>query len=173
MKKHLYLSIDGQSVCGLVTDLSRSGLTVEITSPFSGYRTGRHVPTYARANRNYLEIGEQVASELLTELYHDLKLLTEKRDLLTTEFKRILSKLSQHKTSQKELAAKTSELKQQFKAGLQDQKHYQQSLKAIRDHESQQVMQSRELVKQFIDDHLPGWHHSLDHDQLISFLSSD
>lgn len=114
-----------------------------------------------------------MASELLTELYYDLQLLAEKRDLLTTEFKRVLSKLRQHKASQKESAAKTSELKQQFKAGLQDQKHYQQSLQAIHDHGTQQVMQSRELVKQFIDDHLPGWHHSLDHDQLISFLSSD
>ncbi|WOG29902.1 hypothetical protein [Endozoicomonas sp. 8E] len=173
MNKHISLTIDGHSVSGIISDLSRSGLTVEITFPFSGYRTGRHVPTYARANRNYLEIGEQVASELLAELYNDLQLLAEKRYLLTTEFKRVLSKLSQHKTSQKELAAKTSEQKQQFKAGLQDQKHYQQSLKAIRDHGTQQVMQSRELVEQFIDDHLPGWHHSLDHDQLISFLSSD
>ncbi|WP_257275277.1 MULTISPECIES: hypothetical protein [unclassified Endozoicomonas] len=173
MNKHISLTIDGQSVSGIISDLSRSGLTVEITSPFSGYRTGRNVATFARASRNYLVIGEQVASELLTELYNDLKLLAEKRDLLTTEFKRVLSKLRQHKANQKELSAKTSELRQQFKAGLQDQKQYQQSLKAIRDNETQQDMQSRELVEQFIDDHLPGWHHSLDHDQLISFLSSD
>ncbi|WP_252180396.1 hypothetical protein [Endozoicomonas sp. 4G] len=173
MNKRISLTIDGQSVSGIISELSRSGLTVEITSPFSGYRTGRYVPTFARASRNYLEIGEQVASELLTELYNDLQLLAEKRDLLTTKFKHVLSKLRQHKASQEELSAKKPELKQQFKAGLLDQKHYQQSLKAICNHGTQQGMQSTELVKQFIDDHLPGWHHSLDHDQLISFLSSD
>lgn len=176
MDKHISVTIDGQTLSGTITDLSRSNLSIEITAPYSGYRAHRYVPTFARASRNYLEIGEQVASELLSELYHDLLLLDDQRKSLTLELhgsEGILSKLLQFKASQAELSAKKPELKQQFRAGLLDQKQYQQSLKAIRDQDLQQSMLASELVERFIDDHLPGWQHSLDHDQLVAFLFSD
>ncbi|MGI2029776.1 MULTISPECIES: hypothetical protein [unclassified Endozoicomonas] len=176
MEKLISMTINGQSVSGTITDLSRAGLSVEITAPFSGYSAHRYVPTFARASRNFLEIGDQVASELLSELYNDLLLLDGKRQSLQAVLhgcEGIFSKLAEHKAVQAELSTKKPELKQQFRAGLLDQKQYQQSLKRIRDQDFQQSMLARELVDQFIEQHLPGWQHSLDHDQLIGFLSSD
>ena len=176
MEKLITMTISGQTVSGTITDLSRSGLSVEITAPFSGYSAHRHVPTFARASRNFLEIGEQVASELLSELYQDLLLLDGKRKSLAAELhgsERVFSKLAEHQAIQAELATKKTALKQQFRAGLLDQKQYQQSLKRLGDQDFQQSMLGRELVDQLIDQHLPNWQHSLDHDQLIAFLSSD
>ncbi|MBO9484304.1 hypothetical protein [Salinisphaera sp. G21_0] len=173
MDKSISLTIDGQPISGIITDLSRSGIIVEITSPFSGYRADRYVPTFARASRNYLEIGDEVAAELITTLYQDLKLLSAKRHSLVAEVETLLSSLSQNKTCQAELLAKKPELKQQFKAGQLDQKEYQKSLKAISDQAFQQSRQSSELVEQFIDEHLPDWGYGLDHEQFIGFLSSD
>ena len=176
MEKFISVTIDGQSVSGKITDLSRSGLSVEITAPFSGYSAHRYVPTFARASRNYLEIGEQVASELLSELYNDLLLLDDKHASLTAVLRGsegILSKLAEYKANQVELLAKKPELKQQFRAGILDQKQYQQSLKTVRQQDLQQSMLARELMDQFIDNHLPNWQHRLDHDDLIAFLSSD
>lgn len=72
MEKLISMTINGQSVSGTITDLSRAGLSIEITAPFPGYSARRYVPAFARASRNFLEIGDQVASELLSELYNPI-----------------------------------------------------------------------------------------------------
>ena len=177
MEKLISVVVDGQLVTGSITYLSHSGLTIEITTPFSGYyNAGPSVPTFARSKRSYLKDDSQsVAVELLSDLYKDLSVLEERQALLRPAVcgsSGLLSKLAHYKNDRARLAGERRLLKQQFRANVLAQKEYQQSLKLIRKRDEQISTSTAGLVASLIKEYLPGWHYSLDHSQLIKFLSA-
>jgi len=70
----LTIELDGIKVEGLITSRNEIEIHVEITSPFKGHSTSRHISTLASPFISFMgDYGDRKAREMLAELYRECK----------------------------------------------------------------------------------------------------
>ncbi|WP_299735015.1 hypothetical protein [uncultured Endozoicomonas sp.] len=177
MSTPISVIINRITIHGSITDRSHSDLTVTITDPITGLScSAPHIPYFARAKKDYqTSLGEDLARELLTRLYHAARELQVQQDALQHQLykpdglKTALHKIRDEKTRLKQ---QKQTAKQQLKQGVLSQKAHQQQLKTLRQREEQLQSDEHELKENFMQNHLPQYSSTLDADEVLNWLGT-
>lgn len=128
--------IDGYVIEGEITHRSVSDINVRITKPYKDVSRGLHIPYFARPLNSFdTELGDKTAKDLLENIYHLCRYISDNLDSITAQYlqiKKTIKLLEKENISEKVFKAKRIELRKLLRSKQIGNVEYQKLLTPIR-----------------------------------------
>jgi hypothetical protein len=159
MHTKIQTTIDGQIVEGEITHRSARDISVKITHPYQDVSRGLHIPYFARPYKSFdAEPGDEVAKDLLENIYHLCTFIFENMGSLLDEyrkFKKRVKFLEAKRVSEYVFKSKRLQLRKKLRRSEIDNLEYQKRLASIRKEYKKFERKKNLIWNGFFEEHFP------------------